>query len=171
MTCHLNLLLAVPLFSYLTMNNQKWVVGNEIDSLPFSRGTRGENRSCKHFWGKSLHATQSCLSELFSFQHQPRGTFVYMAQCSLREAWGQVESPWGHGLSDFIRTAVHIHGAEAAQFLLGGRGTTSAVLVCGPEMWPQVLTPALSTAGPRASSMEDVYLPSAFLLSSPHDPG
>lgn len=84
MTCHLNLLLAVPLFSYLTMNNQKWVVGNEIVSLPFSRGTRGENRSCKHFWGKSLHATQSCLSELFSFQHQPRGTFVYMAQCSLR---------------------------------------------------------------------------------------
>ena len=90
MTCHLNLLLAVPLFSYLTMNNQKWVVGNEVVSLPFSIGTRGENRSCKYFLGKSLHATQSCLSEMFSFQHQPRETFVYMAQCSLREAWGQV---------------------------------------------------------------------------------
>jgi len=61
------------------------------------------------------HATQSCLSELFSFQHHPRGTFVYTAQCSLREAWGEAESPWGHGLSAFTCTAVRIHGAEAAR--------------------------------------------------------
>ena len=75
----------------LPMNYQKWVVANEILSLPFSRGIGGEKSSSKHFGEKNPNATWFGLSELFSFQHHPHGTFVYTAH--LREVWGQVESP------------------------------------------------------------------------------